>query len=130
MGVNKMKNVVKITLGTVIVGLGLLLTITAGATDYQSYSIGELNDMRGSMATASAEERNAFRAARQEKMQALTPDEHLTYQTNGGKGAGNGNGTAMRARDGSGDGSMKRYGGSSTGRGTGSGGGQHRGGKR
>ncbi len=127
-----MKKVRKITLGTVIVGLGLFLTITAGATDYQSYSIGELNDMRGSMATASAEERNAFRTARQEKMLALTPDERLSYQTNTGKGSGNGKGNSMGARDGSGDGPMKHYRGrgSSTGGGMGSGGGQHRGGKR
>jgi hypothetical protein len=101
-----------------------------GATDYQSYSMDELNAMRGNMATASAEERDAFRGARQEKMQALSPDERLSYQTNGGQGAGNGNGTGLKARDGSGNGSMKRNRGSSSGGGMGSGGGQHRGGKR
>ncbi len=127
-----MKNALKITLGTTIVGLGLLLAIPAGATDYQSYSLEDLNAMRGNMATASPEERDAFRNARQEKMQSLSPDERLSYQTNTGKGGvgSGGNGNAIRARDGSGNGSMKRYGGSSTGGGMGSGGGQHRGGKR
>ncbi|MCK5488271.1 MAG: hypothetical protein KAI86_18750 [Desulfobacterales bacterium] len=125
-----MKNVLKIILGTIIVGLGLLLAMPVGATDYQSYSLEDLNAMRGNMATASPEERDAFRNARQEKMQSLSPDERLSYQTNSGKGGGSGNGSAIRARDGSGNGSMKRYGGSSTGGGMGSGGRQHRGGKR
>lgn len=125
-----MKKEFKKIIGTSIVGLGLLLAIPVGATDYQSYSMDELNAMRGNMATASAEERDAFRSARQEKMQALSPDERLSYQTNGGQGAGNGNGTGLKARDGSGNGSMKRNRGSSSGGGMGSGGGQHRGGKR
>ena len=124
-----MKNALKITLGTIIVGLGLLLAMPVGATDYQSYSLEDLNTMRGNMATASPEERDAFRNARQEKMQSLSPDERLSYQTNSGKG-GRGNGSAIRARDGSGNGSMNRYGGSSAGGGMGSGGRQHRGGKR
>ena len=124
-----MKKEFKNTIGTIIVGLGLLLAIPAGATDYQSYSLEELNTMRGNMATASTEERNAFKNARQEKMQSLSPDERLSYQTNNEKGSGSGNRSAMRARDGSGNGSMKRYGSSSTGGGMGSGG-QHRGGKR
>ena len=123
-----MKKEFKKIISTSIVGLGLLLAIPVGATDYQSYSMDELNAMRGNMATASAEERDAFRGARQEKMQALSPDERLSYQTNGGQGAGNGNG--LKARDGSGNGSMKRNRGSSSGGGMGSGGGQHRGGKR
>ena len=127
-----MKKEFKKIIATSIVGLGLLLAIPAGATDYQSYSMDELNAMRGNLATASAEERDAFRSARQEKMQALSPDERLSYQTNGGQRSGNGNGTGtgLKARDGSGSGSMKRNRGSASGGGMGSGGGQHRGGRR
>ncbi len=123
-----MRKECKKIVATTIVGLGLLLAIPVGATDYQSYSLEDLNAMQGNMATASSEEREAFRSARQEKMQSLSPDERLSYQANNGKGSGNGNGSALRARDGSGSGSMNRYGGSSGGGGMGSGHG--RGGKR
>lgn len=125
-----MKKEFKKIIGTTIfgLGLGLLLTIPAGATDYQAYSLEELNAMRGNMATASTEDRDSFKSARQEKMQSLSPDERLSYQTDNGKGSGTGNGNAMRVQDGSGSGSMNRYGGSGGGGGMGSG--KGRGGKR
>jgi hypothetical protein len=123
----------KNTISSIIVGLGLFLAIPAGATDYQAYSLDELNSMRGTMTAASTEDREAFRSARQSKMQALTPDERSSYQSYGNNksGNGNGNGNRMQARDGSGSGSMHRYQnhGSSGGGGMGSGG-QHRGGGR
>ncbi len=124
-----MKKTCKNTIKVIIIGIGLLLTIPAFATDYQAYSLDELNAMRGNLATAPTEERDAFRNARQEKMQALTPDERLSYRTNGSQ-RGGGNGTMTKARDGSGSGSMNRYQGNGSSSGGGMGSGQHRGGRR
>ena len=115
-----------------IVGLGLFLAIPAGATDYQAFSLDELNRMRGTMAAASTKDREAFRSARQSKMQALTPEERSSYRNYRNQKSGNGNGNRTQARDGSGSGSMHRYQnhGSSGGGGMGSGGRQHRGNRR
>ena len=124
-----MRKECKKIIGAIIVGMGLLLAIPAGATDYQSYSLEELDAMRGTMSTAGAEERDAFQNARQKKMQALNPEERSSYQLNNRKGSDNSNGKGIRARDGSGLGSMKRYGGSSAGGGS-MGSRQGRGGKR
>lgn len=116
-----MRKEFKKIIGTGIVGLALLLAIPAGATDYQSYSLEELNSMRGNMATASSAERDAFKSARQKKMQSLSPDERLSYQTGNGKGSGSGNASAMRSHNGSGSGPMKRNAGSGGGMGSGQG---------
>ncbi len=99
----------KNTISSIIVGLGLFLAIPAGATDYQAYSLDELNSMRGTMTAASTEDREAFRSARQSKMQALTPEERSSYQSYGNQQSGGGNGNRTQARDGSGSGSMHRY---------------------
>ena len=123
-----MKKTMKIAVTTTIAGLALLLAIPAGATDYQAYSLDELNRMQGTMATASSEEHDAFRQARQAKMQALTPEEH---SNNRKAGSSTGKGKNLRSRDGSGSGSMHRYQKHdlSTGSRMGTGG-QYRGGKR
>jgi hypothetical protein len=122
-----MKKTMKKAVTTTIAGLVLILlmTIPAGATDYQAYSLDELNRMQGTMATASSAERDAFSQARQTKMQALTPEERNNLRA----GSDNGKGQNLRARDGSG--SMHRYQKHdlSTGSRTGAGG-QHRGGRR
>ena len=126
-----MNKTAKHAISSIIVILGLFLAIPAGATDYQAYTLDELNSMRGTMATASTEEREAFRSARQTKMQALPPDERSSYHNYGGHGTGNGSDNGTKARDGSGSGSMHRYRNQgASGGGMGSGGGQHRGGGR
>jgi len=82
------------------------------------------------MAIAEAEDREAFRDARQSKMLTSAPDERGFYQGENRKtGIGTGNGNQIRIRDGSGSGSMHRYQnhGSSGGNRMGAGG-QHRGG--
>jgi len=124
-----MINTRKYTKKIVLIGLGLLFTIPAGATDYRSYSLEELNAMRGNLATANSEEREAFRNARQEKMQNLTPDERISYQTKGKQKAGS-NSKGIKTRDGHGNGSMNQYRGNSSSGDGGMGSGQHRRGKR
>ncbi|MCD6269069.1 MAG: hypothetical protein J7J71_02925 [Deltaproteobacteria bacterium] len=124
-----MINTRKYTKKIVLIGLGLLFAIPAGATDYQSYSLEELNAMRGNLATANSEERETFRNARQEKMQNLTPGERISYQTKGKQRASS-NGTGIKTRDGNGNGSMNQYRGNSSSKGGGMGSGQHRRGKR
>ncbi len=124
------KNIIcSIIAAGIIVGLGLFPAIPAGATDYNSYSLDELNQMRGTMTAASPEDREAFRSARQTKMQALTPEERSSYQSYGQQKSGNANGKHTQARDGSGSRHRyQNYGSSGGGRmGSGS---QHRGGRR
>ncbi len=64
-----MNKISRKTLGSIIVtavfALCLFLPIPAGAVDYQSLNLDELNNMRGTMTTAGTEEREAFRSARQ-----------------------------------------------------------------
>ncbi len=113
----------------ILVGLGLLFAIPAGASDYRSYSLDELNAIRGNLATANSEEREAFRNARQEKMQNSTPDERISSQTKGRLRASS-NAPGIKTRDGNGNGSMNQYRGNSSSRSGGMGSGQHRRGKR
>jgi hypothetical protein len=110
-----MRTEYKKIIATIIVGLGLGLAVPAGATDYRTYSLEELNNMRGKMATASTEERASFRSARQEKMEALNHDERLSYKTGNKQEGGAGNGNTIRTRDGSGSGSMHHYSASTSG---------------
>jgi hypothetical protein len=126
-----MNRISRNTISSIIIGLGLFLAIPAGATDYQTYNLDELNNMRGTMAAASTEEHEAFRSARQSKIQALTPEERSSYQSHVNQRAGNCNGNRMQTRDGSGSVSMHHYQnhGSSGGGGMSSGG-KHRGGRR
>jgi len=44
-----MNTISKNTISSIIVGLGLFLAIPAGATNYQAYSLDELNNMRGTI---------------------------------------------------------------------------------
>ncbi len=94
------------------------------AADYSQMSMEELNALRGTIAV---EERDAFRAEMQSRMQAMTPQERTQYRTERSKGmdmgqkqrngsgqgkmhrGGNhqGQGVQQRLRDGSGAGSMK-----------------------
>lgn len=89
----------------------MVIAVSLFATDYSSMSIDELSSLRGSVPK---QDRDAFKAAMQSKMQTLSPEERSSY-----KGIGNGQGQMLR--DGSGSGGM--YKGSKV-RGFGSGGGR------
>jgi hypothetical protein len=87
-----------------------LLTVGLLATDFSQMTMEELNAMRG---TVSTEERDAFRAEMQSRLQAMTPEERQAYITERRNNANNdsGQGTMQRLRDGSGGGMMHRGGG-------------------
>ncbi|WP_141674210.1 hypothetical protein [Dissulfuribacter thermophilus] len=72
-----------------ILGSLMIATGVYAASDYSNYSIDELANMRGTLKNATQEERNAFRAAWQEKIRALSPEERQAY-TRGGQGSGPG----------------------------------------
>jgi len=96
-----------------------ILAVSAPAmavTDYSSYSLQELAQMRGTMSDKSLEERQAFRDAWRAKIQNASPEERATYMRGKGYGArgsynnnnsykGQGNGTC----NGSGRGMGKGY---------------------
>ena len=67
-------------LSNAILGFALLaLGSPAFGADYSSYSTEELSQMRGTLYNASQEEREAFRAEWQKRLQEMTPDERRTY---------------------------------------------------
>ncbi len=83
------------TLKTIIAAGAILFATSAfAATDYSSYSLQDLAKMRGTMMQKSQEERDAFRAAWQEKMRNATPEERQTYMR--GRGRGNCDGSGMQ----------------------------------
>ncbi len=62
--------------------LTCLLMMTApvwAGTDYSAMTTGELNQIRGTMRNASQEERNAFRAEWQKRMQEMTREERRNF---------------------------------------------------
>ncbi len=101
-----------------------VVAISLMAADYSQMSMEELNSLRGTIAV---EERDAFKAEMQSRMQAMTPEERAQYQAERRKGMGmgqkqgngsgkgkmhrggnqQGQGIQQRLRDGSGAGSMK-----------------------
>ncbi len=101
----------------VIIGMSLV-TISLMAADYSQMTMEELNAQRG---TVAIENRDAFRAEMQSRMQAMTPEERAIFradrtniQGQGARGMGTGKmdrgnntqGTGQRVRDGSGAGKM------------------------
>ncbi len=88
----------------------LMLSVPLWAADYSSYSTDELAAMRGTLQNATVEERNAFRAEWQKRMQQMSPEERTQYMgppknaPRSGYGAGNGQGKGY------GKGSGKGYG--------------------
>lgn len=58
---------------------GLFLSSVALATDYSKYSTEELSKMRGTLRNATQEEREAFRAEWQKRMQEMSPEERARY---------------------------------------------------
>lgn len=85
-----------------------LLTVGLLATDFSQMTMEELNAMRG---TVSTEERDAFRAEMQSRLQAMTPEERQAYSAERRNNSDQGQGSMQRLRDGSGGGMMHRGGG-------------------
>ena len=66
----------------ILVILVLALAILSGntfAADYSQYTTEKLSDMRGTLQDASEEERDAFRAEWQKRVQDMTPEERQKY---------------------------------------------------
>lgn len=61
-----------------VLGLGILAG-NAFAEDYSQYATEELASMRGTLQDASQEERDAFRAEWQKRVQDMTPEERQKY---------------------------------------------------
>ncbi len=85
-----------------------LISVTLFATDFSKMNMEELNAMRGSVPI---EERDAFRAEMQSRLQAMSPEERQQYISERKKRRSNGKGTMQRSRDGSGTGMMRKGGG-------------------
>ena len=82
-----------------------MLTVGLAATDFSQMTMEQLNAMRGTVAT---EERDAFRAEMQNRLKAMSPEEHQAYAAARRKNADKGQGTMQRLRDGSGSGIIYR----------------------
>jgi len=61
-----------------VVAFGIL-SGNAFAEDYSQYTTEELANMRGTLQDASQEERDAFRAEWQKRLQDMTPEERQEY---------------------------------------------------
>ncbi len=68
----------------------MMTTLAASlfAVDYNSMSLDELSNLRG---TVPAQERESFRSAFQEKLKYLTPEEQAKYRRGNGQGMQNKN---------------------------------------
>ena len=83
-----------------------LMSISLFAVDFTQMTTEELNEMRG---TVAAEDRDAFRAEMQSRMQAMTTEEREAFIAQR-QASGQSMGQGQRLRDGSGAGQMKRGG--------------------
>lgn len=93
------------TLTVSVLFLALLPAVGLGA-DYQSMTTRELSELRGTMADASQEQRDAFRAEWKKRIEQMTEEEKQQYF-----GAGGGRGQGNRSGDGLGDGTGRGKGG-------------------
>lgn len=92
-----------------IVAAALFLLLLPGngmSADYQAMSNKELSELRGTMYNGSQQERDAFRAEWQKRIDQMSTAEKDQYL-----GAGGGRGKGNRAGDGLGDGSGRGKGG-------------------
>lgn len=91
-----------------LVFIGLLsLASNSPAADYSSMTTEELSQLRGTLQTASQEERDAFRSEWLERVQSMTAAERQAYGSAGngyGKGAGNAAGAGSANGTGTGTG--------------------------
>ena len=76
-----------------------IAAISLMAVDYSQMTMEELNALRG---TVAVEERDAFKAEMQSRMQAMTPEERAVYR------AERGNTKSQGLKDGSGEGRMNK----------------------
>jgi hypothetical protein len=81
----------------------ILATMSLMATDYSQMTMEELNALRG---TLPIEERDAFRAEMQSRIQAMTPEEQAAFRASRQASQG------QNLRDGSGAGNMQKGSGS------------------
>ncbi len=82
----------------IIATMAAAVMLTAGnimAADYSQYSTEELSNMRGTMQTVSAEERETFRTEWQKRILNMTQEERQTYMGKPGKA---GQGQMMKQR--------------------------------
>ena len=93
-----------------------ILADNAFAVDYSQYTTEELASMRGTMRDASEEQRDAFRAEWQKRLQDMTREERQKYvgkpdngQCQSGAGRMRGGGNAQ-AKDGCGKGGGRGFG--------------------
>ena len=88
-----------------LVFIGLLsLASYSPAADYSSMTTEELSQLRGTLQTASQEERDAFRSEWLERVESMTVAERQAYGSPG-NGYGNGKGNAAGAGSANGTGS-------------------------
>ncbi len=91
--------------------IGLVLALMIGITpawgvDFSTYTNEELASMRGTMQSATSEERTAFRDEWQERLQDMTPEERQQYSGRpanapaDGSGSGQGRGMGRGGRGG------------------------------
>lgn len=106
---------------------GLLIAVAMlWAADYSTYTTDELAALRGTLRNASEQEREAFRAERQERLQNMTPEERQEYLGPPENRPADGQGDKLNAPQ-SGYGQNQQAGGGG-GRGRGFGGGRGKGG--
>ncbi|MBN2645939.1 MAG: hypothetical protein JXR59_10775 [Desulfuromonadaceae bacterium] len=79
---------------------------SAVAVDYQSMTLDELNALRGSSTLADSAEREAFQQARQEKIQALSPEDRQGLSS--GNSSAKKSASGVRLQDGSCNRSMQQ----------------------
>jgi hypothetical protein len=87
-----------------------ILPTTGLAVDYSQMSTDELLSLRGTLSGATAEERAAYRAAMQDRVQQMSPEEWTEYDLGpragagaaAGGGGGPGDGSRPRPQDGTG----------------------------
>lgn len=74
----------------------LLMSVSAwAATDYSAMSTEELSKIRGTLQSATEEERNAFRNEWQNRVQTMTAEERQQFMGPQAKGTGKGQGKGM-----------------------------------
>ncbi len=103
-----------------IVALWMPLTTAVAAEDFSSYSTDDLIQMRDQARYMSEEDKDAYRAERQSRMDAMSQEERQAMRNGNESGRsrnmsgadqGQGTRTRSRLRDGSGSGSGKHRGG-------------------
>ncbi|WP_163335769.1 hypothetical protein [Desulfopila sp. IMCC35008] len=135
---------IKFTRVVVTTATVVFLTVGQGySADYQSMTTEELSDIRGSLYNASQDERDAFHAEWNKRLDSMSAEERAQFAASGpgrgkglqdgsgagrqgGAGEGLGKGNGNRGGDGTGNGGGRGNGGGQGGNGGGKGGGKGR----